>query len=247
MKKVILIIGLLGGCGDSSPSFVSNPKQDVVVNKDPLEDFNRVMFSVNELLEVIIIRPIAMFYQTLIPPIIRHGVSNVFYNLTLPLQSMAYIVAGDSKRAGEEFLRFGANSTFGVLGIFDASSVVELKKAIPYDLDKAFDAWGFPEGPYIVFPVLGNMTFRHFFTFMLGGVVDPANITLDAYIDPYASWYRTAIFYELIYADFFDKYGSDTTLRDKLDFYISVREAYFQQRKQGEKEIYVSPKISMED
>ena len=246
-KAIIFVFMMIAGCSTDNIPFSDAPVSEYVDPRDPLEQFNRSMFYVNDIFEVIIVKPLAMFYYTLVPPVIRHGIWNFVYNLTLPLQSISYIVAGNPKRAGEEFFRFAANSTFGVLGFVDASSVVELKKEVRYDMDKAFGAWGFPEGPYIVLPILGQMTFRHLFTFLLGGFVDPVSILENEYINANASAWNTTIRYGVIYVDYIDKYGELGSLRDKLDRYVGLREAYLQERKQGEKEAYVSPKITIED
>ncbi len=248
MKKlVILIFLILPGCSTDNLPFDNMPPNEHVDPRDPLEQFNRSMSHVNDVFEVTIVRPVAMFYRTLVPPVIRQGIWNFIYNLTLPIQSISYIVAGNPKRAGEEFFRFTANSTFGVLGFLDASEVFELKKEVRYDMDKAFGDLGFPQGPYLVLPILGQMSFRDLFTFILAGMVNPISILENQYISPNASAWHTAARYGVIYADYIDKYGELTSIRDKIDPYVALREAYLQERKQGQEEAYTSPKISIED
>ncbi len=243
-KLVVLIGCLMAGCSDPSGVQHVSPSYN---DADPLEPFNRVMLDVNEFLEVILIKPLALMYQTFLPSAVRHGVSNVFYNLTLPVQSIAYMVGGDPDKGFEELSRFFANSTFGIFGLMDASQAVGLGPSIPYDLDKAFAKMGIPEGPYIVLPILGGMTARHLFAFGSETFIDPVNIATNAYIDKKSGMIRTGIGFGLAYADAIDKYGADTSLRQKLDFYVSLREGYFQKRKQGQKSAYESPKISIED
>lgn len=244
IRCLFLAVLLMTGCSD--PIAVEHSKYSYN-DEDPLEPFNRVMLDVNEFLEVLFIKPLALMYQTFLPPAVRHGVSNVFYNLTLPMQSIAYMVAGDPDKGFDELSRFFANTTFGIFGLMDASSAVGLEVAIPYDLDKAFAKMGVPEGPYIVLPILGAMTARHLFTFGAETFVDPVNIAANAYIHKNAALIKTGIGFGLTYAEAIDKYGEDTSLRKKLDFYISLREGYFQKRKQGQKSAYASPKISIED
>ena len=215
--------------------------------QDPLEPFNRVMFSVNEFIEGLVLRPAALFYHMAVPHHARSGVSNFFENLTLPLQALAYFLSGDGERGINQIVRFIGNSTFGVGGFIDASEVFSLPKYEDFDFDKTLAKWDVPAGPYLMTPLIGGGTFRHLATFTLETACDPVNIVGNNLIDKNFRTYRSIGQSFLKYADTVERYGSGEALRKKIDFYTSVREAYFQKRNKGQKSVYESPKISMED
>jgi phospholipid-binding lipoprotein MlaA len=64
-----LSVTLLAGCASTS-----NPN-------DPLESYNRAMFSFNEQLDKVAIKPAAQVYEAVLPSPVRTGVGNVLGNL----------------------------------------------------------------------------------------------------------------------------------------------------------------------
>src|SRR5690554_8038321 len=48
---------------------------------DPLEGYNRAMFSFNEGVDKAVLRPAAQAYETVTPELVRTGVGNVFSNI----------------------------------------------------------------------------------------------------------------------------------------------------------------------
>jgi phospholipid-binding lipoprotein MlaA len=61
---------LMTGCA-------SNPRNP----EDPLEGYNRAMFSFNEGVDKAVVKPVARVYEAAVPQLVRTGIGNVFGNL----------------------------------------------------------------------------------------------------------------------------------------------------------------------
>lgn len=127
--------------------------------EDPLEPFNRSMFSVHEAIDGTVIKPVAEGYVAVIPEPIRTAVSNVFGNLDDLFTGINGLLQGNGYRAGDAFNRVLLNSTFGIVGIFDLASMVGIPKD-RNDFGITFGKWGFPQGPYLFIPTVGPTTVR---------------------------------------------------------------------------------------
>ena len=66
---LVASMGVLGGCATSG-----NPK-------DPIEGFNRAMFSFNDGLDRAVVKPVAQGYDAVLPTPAKTGVSNFFGNI----------------------------------------------------------------------------------------------------------------------------------------------------------------------
>lgn len=94
------------------------------------------------------------------PPLWKRGLGNMASNIVNePMSLLAASLAGDVDGASRAGSRFALNSTVGVLGLMDVAGDWGIK---PYhtDLGLALCAAGVPEGPYMVFPLIGPRTFR---------------------------------------------------------------------------------------
>lgn len=130
-----------------------------VKTRDPLEPFNRAMFSFNEVVDKYALEPVAKGYRAVTPRLFREGVGNVLHNLRAPVTFANDVLQVSPKRAGTTFARFGINSTLGVVGVFDVASTFGLEKHSE-DFGQTLGVWGAPSGPYLVLPILGPSTVR---------------------------------------------------------------------------------------
>jgi len=170
---LVLYLIVLGGCGTTkgtatSDDAAASPPADVATGtkhnnnetgSDPLEGFNRAMFSFNQYWDDYFMRPVAEGYQTVTPKPVRVGVSNFFANLFEPLTVVNDLLQGKGTQAGSDFLRFIVNSTLGILGFFDVASDIGLEKHRE-DFGQTFAVWGMGEGAYLVLPFLGPSSLR---------------------------------------------------------------------------------------
>ncbi len=127
--------------------------------RDPIEGFNRSMYSFNQGMDKVLFNPVAKFYQTITPDFIEKGISNFFNNL-----DDISIIANDilQLKIGQAYMdtaRFIFNSTLGLAGFRDVSSQMGLVKH-DEDFGQTLAVWGVGSGPYIVTPFFGPTTLR---------------------------------------------------------------------------------------
>lgn len=123
-------------------------------DRDPFEGFNRSIYNFNEGLDNAVLKPVATGYKNTIPQPVRTSVSNFFSNLAYPIVIINDILQGKFKQGISDASRFVANTTFGVLGIFDVATYMDLP-AHNEDFGQTFGVWGIGEGPYLVLPLFG--------------------------------------------------------------------------------------------
>lgn len=139
---------------------------------DPFESCNRVVFEINQGLDIILFRPVSKLYSTFIPMPVQLAVSNIVYNLSGPLTFVHEFLQGNPRNAAEVFFRFLVNSTIGLGGFMDVASVM----GIPHhkqDMGKTLSSYGASNGFYLVLPVLGSSTIR-----------DAVGLATDMFINP---------------------------------------------------------------
>ena len=142
-------------------------------NADPLEPYNRLVTSFNDILYVNVLNPTARTYANVVHQDIRVGISNFFHNITFPIRFANNILQFKFSYAGEELGRFLLNSTVGILGFMDpAKEQFNLQKR-EEDFGQTLGYYGFKEGFHIVLPILGPSNLR-----------DLAGNLVDNYIDP---------------------------------------------------------------
>jgi phospholipid-binding lipoprotein MlaA len=135
---------------------------------DPIEPFNRAMFTFNDKVYIWVIDPVATGYSKVLPADIRGCVSNFFYNLGEPVRSVNCLLQGRVRDSGFALGRFVINSIFGVFGLADPASNEFEIAPIYANLGQTLSVWGIGDGFYLVVPLLGSSTVRDF----TGTVVD---------------------------------------------------------------------------
>ncbi len=151
-------------------------RAEVEALNDPLEPMNRSIFEFNRGVDTVLLRPLAEIYADLIPQGGQDMVKDFLDNLTAPVVLANDILQGEPERAGETAARFVANSTFGILGLFEISGI----KRHNEDFGQTLGTWGVNEGPYLMLPFLGPSSAR-----------DGLGLVADYYIDPFSYYTRT--------------------------------------------------------
>ena len=219
---------IAGTDGENNMSKSSNGE-----TKDCFEGLNRGIFAFNQVLDNVIIEPVAKGYRFLPSPI-REGTSNALSNLSLVVTIPNNILQGDMSLAGKNSARFVVNSTLGILGIFDPASKMGLNDYEKEDWGQTFAKWGVGEGCYLVLPILGPSTLRD------------ATASLINYTGGNA-WYNITVDEDTHYVSDFDYYASrglsgvdfrakniesfNNLEKNSIDFYASVKSLYLQDRK----------------
>ena len=128
---------------------------------DPLEDLNRISYAISQPIDRLILRPLAMTYQAVVPKPARDGARNAIANVTEPIVFINDMLQLRPDRALRTLARLLINSTIGVLGLFD------IARRKPFNLAHRSNGFGntlgyYGIGPlvYIYLPVLGPTTLR---------------------------------------------------------------------------------------
>ncbi|HEX8989122.1 MAG TPA: VacJ family lipoprotein [Rhodocyclaceae bacterium] len=215
MKNIALVAaaaGLLGGCATSG-----NPK-------DPIEGFNRAMFSFNEGLDKAIIKPVAQGYDYVAPQPVKTGVTNFFANLADVFIAVNNLLQGKVPEAASDAGRFAVNTTVGILGFMDVASDMGLEKH-DEDFGQTFGRWGVGPGPYVVIPFFGPRDAR-----------DTVGLVLDVKTDPVANYSHVATRNTLLAVrvenDRANLLPADKVIEEAaLDKYSYIRDGYLQRRR----------------
>ncbi|MEK8032085.1 VacJ family lipoprotein [Ideonella sp. DXS29W] len=127
--------------------------------KDPLEGWNRKVFSFNDAIDTAVLKPVAQAYKDVVPEYVRNLVDNVFGNVADAWSTVNHILQGKFESSLQMGMRVATNSVLGFGGLLDIGTEIGLEKQ-PEDFGQTLGRWGVPSGPYVVLPVLGPSTLR---------------------------------------------------------------------------------------
>ncbi|MDA9997383.1 VacJ family lipoprotein [Gammaproteobacteria bacterium] len=125
---------------------------------DPLEGVNRTFFNINEKVDEVALKPIALTYSKTPDPI-KNGITNFFRNLKEIDNTLNQVLQGKPKYAANDLSRFLINSTLGLGGILDPASSMGLERH-DEDFGQTLGLWGVSPGPYLMVPFLGPSSTR---------------------------------------------------------------------------------------
>jgi phospholipid-binding lipoprotein MlaA len=207
---------------------------------DPFSGYNRSMTGINDKLYFYVLKPAAKGYRWIIPEFARRGINNFFKNLYYPVRFVNNVLQLKLKNAGEETLRFAANSTIGVLGLWDPAKVWFGLEAHPEDFGQTLGYWGVGPGPHIVLPVLGPSNLRDTLALAPSWIyLDPVNnlsvvddwVDLDSIEDIEKAEIKAGILvFEEVNHTSLHIGEYENIKKDALDFYPFMRDLYEQNR-----------------
>ncbi|MFM0326668.1 MlaA family lipoprotein [Caballeronia glebae] len=215
IRRAIVVAGVVALTGCAT---VTTPTKG-----DPLESFNRTMFTINDTVDQYAFKPVAKGYVWAVPEPVRNSVTNFFSNI-----GDVYIAANNLLQLKiadgvSDIMRVAINTVFGVGGLFDVATIAKLPKHAG-DFGLTLGHYGVPSGPYVVLPLLGPSTVR-----------DSAGLVADYFGNPLtyvspdsASWALYGVNLVNMRANLL---GATDVLADAaLDKYSFVRNAYLQRR-----------------
>jgi phospholipid-binding lipoprotein MlaA len=209
------------------PASDADALADYRATNDPLEPTNRVFYAVNDGVDTVVLRPIALAYRYVVPEPVRTGIHNVLTNLSTPVLLSNDLVQATPRRAGDTAVRFLINTTAGVVGIFDVAQKVGYPRH-ETDFGITMALWGVPDGPFLFLPVLGPSDPR-----------DAAGFGIDIAMDPLTWVGKGAVVTDLDYARFGTSAVDartgvldevDQIKKTALDPYATFRSLYRQHR-----------------
>jgi phospholipid-binding lipoprotein MlaA len=127
--------------------------------RDPLESFNRGVYSFNEGVDQAVFKPVATAYRDFTPQLVRTGVGNFLGNLDDAWSSVNSLMQFKLRHALDNFFRFGVNSTMGLFGVLDVASEMQIERHSE-DFGQTLGVWGVSTGPYLMLPFFGPSTVR---------------------------------------------------------------------------------------
>jgi phospholipid-binding lipoprotein MlaA len=203
-----------------------NPAPDTRSAKDendPIEGFNRAMFSFNNGLDEYVLEPVAKGYDYAFPTPVKKGVNNFFENLGFPLYFVSDVLQLKFTQAAEHTGRFLINTTAGVAGFIDVAKEVGLERHYE-DVGIALGDWGVDEGAYLVLPFLGPSNVR-----------DGLSRIPQTFLNPIYYIDNVPVTTGLFVVDTVDTRRTlidaiDAGKKGSLDYYSFVRNSYRQRR-----------------
>jgi phospholipid-binding lipoprotein MlaA len=206
---------------------------NAIVIYDPMERFNRKIFSFNEAFDIYFFEHFAKFYRNYFPDFFRKSVRNFLVNLSLPISAANSLAQGKTDNGLATISNFLINSTIGILGIFDVAGQKNLHY-IPEDFGQTLGHYGMNSGTYIMLPFLGPSSGRDFLGLAVDRGINPLGFNAlkfggeTNFVDEN---YRIG----LTVASGIDTRESlidiiDNLRQDSFDSYATIRSAYLQKR-----------------
>lgn len=210
----LALVMLLAGCattGNSDP-------------QDPFEGFNRGVYTFNQTADDYVFNPVGRFYNTITPQMVDEGVTNFFSNLTEIARFANNLLQFKIGGAAVTTSRFMINSTLGLAGFLDVSSVAGLPKQ-QEDFGQTLGYWGVDAGPYLVLPFFGPSTVR-----------DTTGFVADSFLNPVVYLDNDTVVYSLFALGYIDAKSDllatgDLVSEAALDEYDFVKSAYLERRR----------------
>lgn len=208
---------------------------------DPLEPLNRLIFGINDLVDFVILRPVAEIYRAIVPDPVRNGVTNVLDNIFAPVVFLNHVLQGQPEHATVTLFRFLMNSTFGLAGLVDVTSDMGYPR---YDTDfnQTLTVWGVDTGPYLVLPLIGPSSFRGATGFVGDYFADPLNLYLNnRHHRKHHYWLTIRYGFDMVSHREKVIETIDNLRNGSLDMYVTMRSIYFQ------RQAYMAEKLKSEN
>jgi len=191
---------------------------------DPLEPMNRAIFKFNDTADHYVLHPVAKGYQTVVPSIVRRGISNFFNNLAEPKTFVNDLLQAKFVQGGSDLGRFLLNSTAGLAGFIDVATSAGLQRH-DEDFGQTLGFWGVGEGWFLMIPLLGPSDNRDAIGrvgdyFSSYGYYVPGRYDVESYSATGTDLISTRA----------DLLSADSLMNSQFDKYLFIRTAYLQRR-----------------
>ncbi len=200
-------------------------EEAIPVQSDPLEGYNRWMYSVNESIYDYFMEPVARGYRAVLHENIRLSIRNVFDNALSPVKFVSSAIQGDLDKSARVLSRLVLNTTVGLGGIFDVAGEGYGVDNVNEDMDQAMGFHGVPTGPYLVLPFFGPSSARDFTGRIFDSLLSPVSYFSPSFLVGAGITVEERTNAVSFIID--DKKAIDDSA---LDEYESVRDFYYQYR-----------------
>lgn len=160
---------------------------------DTFGPINRRIYYFNGMADRYILKPAVTKYKYYTPNFFQERFSNFFNNFDDISTSLNSFLQLKFTQGFESALRFGINSTIGILGLFDPATKLGIPK-YKETLGMTLGYYGVGSGPYVVAPLLGPTNVRDLSALAVNSyginqldVYHPIGLDLG-------QWYMTALY-----------------------------------------------------
>lgn len=203
--------------------------------QDPLEKFNRVIYTFNAVLDMIILEPLAYMYRDALPYMVQTGVANVISNAFSPLYAVNHLLQADMNSFFKTTGAFVVNTLFGGLGLFDMAEGMGLKRKTN-SFDQTLARWGMESGPYLILPFLGSSSFRGVYGLVGDQMLDPMAFVVANKSRSHNHHHQQKNIYLAVWGiSIIEKRAQiipfiEDIKKNSIDSYVAIRTAYDQRR-----------------
>jgi phospholipid-binding lipoprotein MlaA len=201
-----------------------DPSTSVDTNYDPYIAFNRPVYRFNDAFDTYFFKPVATFYNKIMPRPLNKGIHNVYNNLGNITNVANDVLQLHWYQGLNDLWRLGINTTVGIGGLFDIAERMDLE---PYqnDFGLTMARWGWRNSNYLVFPFLGPSSPRD----TIGFITDFYVLSIYPYIQPESLQYQVFALGALDRRAQLVKF-ENVMEAAALDKYVFLRSAYMQNR-----------------
>lgn len=160
--------------------------ENTLGGEDPIEGFNRAMFSCTDFIMNYFVDPVGRVYTSILPRPAIEKFNNLCVNLEFPARAFSCLFRAEWEGAGDETARFFINTTLGIAGLFDPAADWFDLYSTESDFGQTFAAWGIGPGCTLILPLMSTLNVRD----TVASIFDMA-FDIKTYI-PYAG-YATAL------------------------------------------------------
>ncbi len=167
LKKIITVLTILIGISNISiaeelikPQSKYPDYAYLYLGADKYEKINRKIFAFNLGLNKYAIRPVHILWCSVMPEYGIERLQTAYKNIEYPKRLVSTLIQKDFKSSGTETLRFLANTTIGIGGMFDPAKRYFKLEPVNEDMEQALTKCKCNSGSYIVLPVMNGTTAR---------------------------------------------------------------------------------------
>jgi phospholipid-binding lipoprotein MlaA len=209
---------------DYEDEYADDEKQVTVA--DPVEPFNRAMFSVNDVLILYVLEPAAKVEKAVVPWEFRTIVRNMFQNIRFPARFVNALLQARWEKASDEFASFFLNTTVGFLGMADVAVNYPGLQQSPEDMGQTFAVWGWEDSSFLTLPFFGPSTKRDALGKIPDLVLDPLFWVVPGLAESIGLKAGEAV------NDTSFRIGDYEAIKKaSLDPYVAIRNGYIQNRR----------------
>ena len=171
------------------------------------------MFNFNAKLNKYALRPIHVVWASIMPKYGMDRIQNAYKNIEYPKRLVSTLLQKDLKAAKTETLRFLANSTIGLGGMYDPAKRFFKLEPQEEDIEQGLSKCKIKRGPFLVLPVINATTPRALAGRLLETGLDPttyiaspvaALVKMGLFINRTSFMQPLSIYMERTYADPYD-------------------------------------------